>query len=209
MRCPACGDPMVDGTHEGERLHGCSSCGGRFIGYAELRRVLANETHARSESERAASMDAAGTAASVVADGRDPFACPVCADPMRRYVHQYSSGIWVDACESHGVWLDAGELERLEAYAEAVARGATQAPASIDPRSTTPRIARTGALDDVVNPSGVPTRESVTDAATSLALGPLGFLVDVRRGGVNWRRLGGSKQREDELVERTRRELES
>jgi hypothetical protein len=42
---------------------------------------------------------------------------------MRRYVHQYQSGVWIDACEAHGIWLDAGELEQLEAFAEASRRG--------------------------------------------------------------------------------------
>ncbi len=68
-------------------------------------------------------MDAAGTVASIDPDTRAVAACPSCATQMRRYVHQYASGVWVDACDTHGVWLDDGELERLEAYAEANARG--------------------------------------------------------------------------------------
>jgi Zn-finger nucleic acid-binding protein len=50
---------------------------------------------------------------------------------MRRYIHAYDSGVWVDACSDHGIWLDPGELERLEAMAEAARRGGSIQPTEL------------------------------------------------------------------------------
>ena len=41
---------------------------------------------------------------------------------MLRFNYQYSSGIFIDRCEQHGVWLDAGELKKIQIFAEDLER---------------------------------------------------------------------------------------
>ena len=37
---------------------------------------------------------------------------------MQQMIYAEYSNVVIDSCALHGVWLDAGELERIEAYAE-------------------------------------------------------------------------------------------
>lgn len=177
MECPACGTALGTGTYEGVAVEACATCGGRFVAYDALRTILTTEANARSGQERADAISAAGTAATVAPEERPTLACPRCRSQMRRYVHQYASGVWVDACDTHGVWLDAGELERLEAYAEAVARGAIQAPsAHRSPRR--PPIAEQDAFDDVLRRPGARdvARDAVALAIADQVLGGFGLI---------------------------------
>jgi len=55
--------------------------------------------------------------------------CPVCRQPMRRYIYSTDSGVAVDACATgHGIWLDDGELAQIYDYihGEGAAPGATR-----------------------------------------------------------------------------------
>lgn len=48
--------------------------------------------------------------------------CPVCGDTLRKDDYRYGSGVVIDVCDEHGIWVDSGELERMEAWAEAMAQ---------------------------------------------------------------------------------------
>lgn len=41
---------------------------------------------------------------------------------MQRLMYAYDSGVHIDSCKTHGIWLDAGELQRIEAWFEAQQR---------------------------------------------------------------------------------------
>jgi Zn-finger nucleic acid-binding protein len=130
MNCPVCGIPLSPMAHEGIELMSCSSCNGCFLNFMRLRAALAGENAPRSDAERSAALARAGTAKDLTADEREALHCPVCDAPMRRYIHQHSSGVWIDACATHGAWLDAGELEQLEAWTEATRTGGGSQSAS-------------------------------------------------------------------------------
>lgn len=51
--------------------------------------------------------------------------CPVCNQALQK--KNVMEGLEIDFCDSHGVWLDAGELERLS---QAPATGQTAAPST-------------------------------------------------------------------------------
>ena len=58
-----------------------------------------------------------------------PAPCPVCRQPMRRYVYSTDSCVAVDSCPTgHGIWLDDGELAKIYDYihGSAAAPGATR-----------------------------------------------------------------------------------
>ena len=110
--------------HEGVELDRCPNGHGLWLDRGELREVANRELEPRSEAEedaaRAAAIRDSGHA--VVAEaGAARRPCPVCAQPMR-LTEYAASGIPIDECHAHGVWLDAGELEQIEAYAESVRR---------------------------------------------------------------------------------------
>lgn len=151
MRCPTCTTALSASNHEGVSLHTCFTCEGRFVDYPGLASILRNQSRPRSTSEQREAIDASATVANAAPDERSPLACPVCADSMVRRIHQYASGVWIDACEVHGIWLDAGEMQRLEAYAEAgVAGMRPEKPISNLAAPGTPRIATTpDAVDDL------------------------------------------------------------
>jgi Zn-finger nucleic acid-binding protein len=122
--------------YEGVDMLSCSQCSGRFVQFMRLRSILGDERQPRSWDERSAALDKAATAHRAERDERDPLPCPVCGLAMRRYVHQHSSGVWIDTCSPHGAWLDAGELEQLEAWTEATRAGRpSSAGASADEHS--------------------------------------------------------------------------
>lgn len=122
--CPACDATLQQVHHEGVELDRCPEGHGLWLDRGELRRVVLSELADRPASEEDASHAAAARDAghAVVAElSRALRPCPVCREPMR--LSEYAaSGIAIDECVAHGVWLDDGELERIEAYAEGVRR---------------------------------------------------------------------------------------
>lgn len=120
MRCIVCGEDLVNREHEGVQVDECPAGHGLWVGLSELSAIATSEDRARPETERVAERQAAGAGmANVVQaierEGRR--ACPVCGDLMSKLEYA-SSGIVLDRCAGHGAWLDAGELERVEAFAE-------------------------------------------------------------------------------------------
>lgn len=120
--CPACTVPLVVVAHEGVDIDRCPAGHGVWLDKGELRAVVLSEVADRPTEEELAALDAAaldhgqGLLAEVA---RGPRNCPVCASPMQ--ITEYAgSGVAIDECLLHGVWLDDGELERIEAYAEGI-----------------------------------------------------------------------------------------
>lgn len=132
--CPTCAAALQVLIHEGVELDRCPQGHGTWLDKGELRAVVASEEAPRPEHEAEAAHEAAraDSGHAVVAESARPSrACPVCGTGMR-LTEYAASGIAIDECSEHGVWLDDGELERIEAYAEGVrrmARGAAPATA--------------------------------------------------------------------------------
>lgn len=120
--CPSCSAPLAAVVHEGVQLDRCPEGHGIWLDKGELLAVVLNETEDRPTAEELDALDGAardhgqGLLAEVARGIRD---CPVCAKPMR--ITEYAgSGVAIDECLFHGIWLDTGELERIEAYAEGI-----------------------------------------------------------------------------------------
>ena len=118
--------------HEGAQLDRCPEGHGIWFDRGELPQVVRNEQAPRTADERSEAAEQASNApgAAVVAEvDAERRPCPVCTTPMQ--LTEYAgSGVAIDECPRHGVWLDAGELERIEAYGEAMRRqGTTSDPA--------------------------------------------------------------------------------
>jgi Zn-finger nucleic acid-binding protein len=134
--CPVCSTALGVVHHEGVELDRCPVGHGVWLDRGELRLVVASEDAPRPEHEAIQAHEAAIRDAghAVVAESaRPPRPCPVCGRSMR-LTEYAASGIPIDECHEHGVWLDGGELERIEAYAEGVRRHA-RTGAAVAPRT--------------------------------------------------------------------------
>ncbi len=118
--CPSCRADLETTVHEGVDLDRCPAGHGLWLDKGELRAVVMSEAADRPVTEEhealaAADRDHGQGLLEQAARGERP--CPVCGMQMK-VVEYASSGIAIDECIDHGVWLDEGELQRIEAYAE-------------------------------------------------------------------------------------------
>lgn len=105
--CPRCRLPLTRaqaGTHE---VHGCVRCGGVWLDPQTAQHVA----HAL-DSELKSMTEIAARLASAPVDEAQPVHCPDCRAPLYRYVATRAR-IELDACKSHGIWFDRGELGKL------------------------------------------------------------------------------------------------
>ena len=118
MDCVVCSRPLEPVDHEGVTLDRCPDGHGVWLDRDELRLVVESQQSPRPAAERANALAGAGpaSAAQESAPGRP---CPACRTPMERVRYDETSDIEIENCLEHGVWMDAGELERAEAWLEA------------------------------------------------------------------------------------------
>lgn len=123
MYCSHCKVTLVPGYHEGMRIDVCPNCLGRFLAHDAVERAVRDQRVPRPRFEQDEALAGATSRVDAALERSHVQRCPVCDAVMRRYVYAMSSGVVVDACPEHGLWLDEGELERIEAWSEATAHG--------------------------------------------------------------------------------------
>ena len=114
-KCPCCGVDLNQDSYEGIRIDSCAACGGAWLETGELDVILKVREKRFSEEQRAAAETSKRPLAESLQAPRS--LCPICREPMERLPYGYDSDIAIDRC-AHGVWLDQGELERIQAYVE-------------------------------------------------------------------------------------------
>jgi len=120
MRCITCEAELERRLHEGVEIDSCPQGHGSWLDTGELDAIESSEAAPRPEFERAHELAGAGGGmAAVVGEVQQQGtrACPACGSQMRKLEYGHSS-IVMDRCMEHGIWLDQGELERIEAFAE-------------------------------------------------------------------------------------------
>lgn len=110
---------MQPAFYEEAMIWACPDCRGTFMPLDQLDAITANESRPRTDLEQLDAVDRASPKLPLLDHIRAELACPWCSDPMRRSVFDGDSGIGIDTCDTCGVWLDPGELERAEAWREA------------------------------------------------------------------------------------------
>ena len=111
--CPACHNPMEMDFERGVEVHRCIGCAGLWLDPGEL----------------GAMVDDTGPAEANVAELREGMKglrvptgpvryrkCPRCLLTMNRRNFGSHSGVIVDECTQHGMYLDPGEFEAIEAF---------------------------------------------------------------------------------------------
>lgn len=136
--CPSCSTGLEVVSHEGVDVDRCPDGHGIWLDKGELRAVVLSEVADRPHEEELEALDAAARdhGQALLADiARGSRDCPVCGAVMT--ITEYAgSGVAIDECRTHGVWLDDGELERIEAYAEGIRSQARGGAAGTGARTT-------------------------------------------------------------------------
>lgn len=135
MLCVTCGEATEERVHEDVTADVCLAGHGLWLAECELLSAVRTTKHA----EPIGNSYEEGRSLSVAADhdveaGDEVRECPMCHAPLGSVRYAFTTDVVVDVCAKHGVWLDAGELEQLEAWAEQ--RAAADSP------ETAERIAR-------------------------------------------------------------------
>lgn len=103
--CPRCQVPLQAATEGGITIDRCPDCGGAWYDRTELERRVTSGGEAEAvpafQEERV-----------------QYLRCPRCLTLMTRRAYQPGAGVILDYCGQHGVWVDRGELERVQAYVE-------------------------------------------------------------------------------------------
>ncbi len=119
-RCPRCNEALNEITYEDVNIDRCPSCNGHWCDFDEL--LTITETLQKDMPEEVMEeFDADEDEAEVArAEQLTPeLECVICGDLMTRTNYQYTSGVIIDSCgKGHGVWLDDGELEKVQAFEE-------------------------------------------------------------------------------------------
>lgn len=120
MKCPHCVMPLQSAAYEQVHLDRCGKCKGVWLDEGEIATIveIKEATFSPEVVREAIAQAFAGIPPAVVA-GAKVVSCPKCANEMRLLNYGYDSGVIIDRCMSaHGVWLDAGELEKVQAFRE-------------------------------------------------------------------------------------------
>ncbi|MBS2036282.1 zf-TFIIB domain-containing protein [bacterium] len=109
--CPRCNIALELIEIEGEKALMCKQCEGLMLRKLDHLMGLSEQQLLESEASEALFADHPQV------DVTGTVACPICTQPMRRYVYSTDSGVTVDCCQSgHGIWLDDGELAKIYDY---------------------------------------------------------------------------------------------
>lgn len=120
MKCLVCQNPTEERVHEGVTADACLTGHGLWLDPKELLEAMRTDPDA---SGRGNTFDEQSALFEIidhdVITDDEVRRCPMCSKPMHsgRYGTETSTNVVVDVCPRHGVWLDSGELEELEAWA--------------------------------------------------------------------------------------------
>lgn len=115
LECPRCREAIQALKLGTTTARECAACGGLWLDPASLQRLSdRSEERATIVSVLAARVPLLSIPADVVRY----IPCPRCDKLMNRVNFAHSSGVVLDACRTHGVWLDRGELQRVLGFIE-------------------------------------------------------------------------------------------
>lgn len=111
--CPACGNPMEVDFERGVEIHRCIGCAGLWLDPGELDAMVEDPGPPTADVAKLR----AGMKEVLVPAGPVRYRkCPRCTNVMERRNFGSHSGVIVDECRQHGMFLDPGEFEAIEAF---------------------------------------------------------------------------------------------
>ncbi len=117
--CPRCAGTMETvATGQGVEIDQCLECGAIWLDAGELEQIVAEKEPAEVEAPTMTELRARMREI-VPSEGAVKYLdCPRCQQVMRRTNFGTISGVVVDECVVHGVLLDPGELQAIEAFVQ-------------------------------------------------------------------------------------------
>ncbi|MEM6289806.1 MAG: zf-TFIIB domain-containing protein [Myxococcota bacterium] len=113
LDCPACGQPLAVEVARGIEVHRCTGCAGLWLDPGELESMVDDPGPVEPDIPTIRSgMAKVGVPKTAVAYRK----CPRCGVVMERRNFGSHSGVVVDECREHGIFLDPGEFEAIEAF---------------------------------------------------------------------------------------------
>ncbi len=111
--CPACHNPMELDFDHGVEIHRCIGCAGLWLDPGELDSMVKDQGPAEANVAKLRE----GMKDLRVSTGPVRYRkCPRCNVVMSRRNFGSHSGVIVDECRQHGIYLDPGEFEAIEAF---------------------------------------------------------------------------------------------
>ena len=108
--CPRCGVSLEIDIKGGEDYGFCPRCGGLWLDRGAFHQVTKeSDVYKKEDTE-------GGYFRGPVNDPIKYIPCVRCGKLMNRKNFARISGVIIDECGSHGVWLDAGELEKIRLF---------------------------------------------------------------------------------------------
>lgn len=118
LPCVRCNTPLQPLELEGQLVVACRAGHGIWLGRSQLASLVEDDTDDASPSAETSAWAASDT--SPVEMTTERFrSCPECGKTLRKDNWKYGSSVVVDTCDEHGIWVDAGEVESIEAWTEA------------------------------------------------------------------------------------------
>lgn len=111
--CPGCGSPMDVEFRKGVEIHCCITCAGLWLDPGELESMVDDPGPVQADVARLREGMKEVAVPSAPVRYRK---CPRCAQVMQRRNYGSHSGVVVDECSRHGLYLDPGEYEAIEAF---------------------------------------------------------------------------------------------
>ncbi|MBM4136579.1 MAG: hypothetical protein FJ241_07080, partial [Nitrospira sp.] len=91
----------------------CPSCGGMWLDRDEFQRATReSDVYQKVGEENTKNVYIQGP----IKDPGGYIPCVRCGELMNRKNFSRISGVVIDECSSHGVWLDAGEIEKIRLF---------------------------------------------------------------------------------------------
>lgn len=117
--CVVCKQETVERRHEDVTLDECPEGHGVWL----LESELLDAVRTVADGSQSGMTYDEGRALTLVMDrdvklDDEVRTCPMCSQQMNSVEYAFTSGVVIDACPTHGIWLDAGELNQLELEAE-------------------------------------------------------------------------------------------
>ena len=117
IKCVDCGELTQETVHERVTGDACPHGHGVWFSPNELLDVVRSDTQSQGRSTTYQEDRALFLVMDRDIESGDPVRdCPMCRKPLNSVRYALDSDVIIDACPVHGVWLDAGELEQLEAW---------------------------------------------------------------------------------------------
>ena len=117
MKCPACGGFLSTKKYETEQIDQCNRCQGVWLDWGEVVNIIKSRDEKISHKVKTKVLALKGQ------DHRNntEIKCPKCSKTMDTFEYAFNSGVIVDKCpDKHGLWLDGGELEKIQAIFEMI-----------------------------------------------------------------------------------------